>query len=128
MFFSSHILTDIEAIADRVAIIARGQLQAQGTPSELIRRTVLGIDVSVRLAETADVSGLADGASRVRRTGDELTLTLTAEADVDAWLARARDIGAKVLAVAPRYETLEELFLREIASADASTEALEGRV
>src|SRR6185295_11675189 len=48
VFFSSHILTDIEAIADRVAIIARGQLQAEGTPAELIRRTVLGIDITVR--------------------------------------------------------------------------------
>ena len=35
VFFSSHILTDIEAIADQVAIVARGSLQSQGTPAEL---------------------------------------------------------------------------------------------
>ncbi|HEX5059993.1 MAG TPA: ABC transporter ATP-binding protein, partial [Kofleriaceae bacterium] len=49
VFFSSHILTDIEAIADRVAIVARGQLQSQGTPAELIQRTILGIDVQLRI-------------------------------------------------------------------------------
>lgn len=128
VFFSSHILTDIEAVADRVAIIARGALQSEGTPAELIKRTVLGIDVSVRIAADADVGGLLDGASRVRRVGDELSLTLAASADVDTWLAAARDRGAKVIAVAPRHETLEDLFLRQIASADASAGATEGRV
>ena len=33
VFFSTHILADVEAITDRVAIVARGQLQAQGTPA-----------------------------------------------------------------------------------------------
>jgi ABC-2 type transport system ATP-binding protein len=128
VFFSSHILTDIEAIADRVAIIARGQLQAQGTPAELIKRTVLGIDVTVRVAAETELGELTDGASRVRRNADELSLTLAADVDVDSWLAHARDKGAKVVAVAPRHETLEELFMREIASADTSSAATEGRV
>ena len=114
VFFSSHILADVEAIADRVAIIARGEIQAQGTPSELVARTVLGIDVVVRLAAEVALGELGDGASNVRRVGDELSLTLAASADVDAWLARARDHGAKVLSVTPRHETLEDLFMREI--------------
>src|SRR5262249_9875341 len=113
VFFSSHILTDIEAIADRVAIVARGQIQAHGTPGELVQRTVLGLDVIVRIAATAEVSELTTGASRIRRTGDELALTLAPDADVDAWLASARDKGAKVVSVEPRHETLEDLFMRE---------------
>jgi ABC-2 type transport system ATP-binding protein len=128
VFFSSHILTDIEAIADQVAIIARGQLQSQGTPAELIQRTVLGIDVIVRIAADAELGTLTDGASRVRRTGDELSLTLPADTDVDAWLSAARDKGAKLVALTPRHETLEDLFMRQIATADASPAATEGRV
>src|SRR5207249_12045526 len=50
VFFSSHILTDIEAIADQVAIIARGQLQAHGTPAELAQLTVPGIHATVGIA------------------------------------------------------------------------------
>jgi len=117
VFFSSHILTDIEAIADQVAIIARGQLQALGTPAELVKRTVLGIDVTVRIAADAAIDELVAGASHVRRTGDELALTLATDADVDAWLVAARERGAKVIAVEPRHETLEDLFMREIAGA-----------
>ena len=96
VFFSSHILTDVEAIADHVAIIARGQLQAQGTPAELVKRTVLGVDVTCASPRRADDSrAIAAGASHVRRAGDELSLTLPADADVDAWLARARELEAR---------------------------------
>ena len=125
VFFSSHILTDIEAIADRVAIIARGVLTAEGTPAELIRRTALGVDVMVRIAEDAAIDDLVAGADRVRRVGDQLSLTLPVDADVDAWLAKSRERGAKVISVAQRHETLEDLFLRQIANAGGSAE---GRV
>ena len=123
VFFSTHILTDVEAITDQVAIIARGQLQAHGTPYELVKRTILGIDVMIRLPAEGEPGDLTTGADRVRRHGDELSLTLPADADVDAWIARAHAAGAKIVQVSPRHETLEDLFLREVASADAPKEA-----
>jgi ABC-2 type transport system ATP-binding protein len=117
VFFSTHILSDIEAVTDRVAIIARGQLQAQGAPAELMSRRVQGIDITVRLA-AADDTALVGGATRVRRVGDELSLTLAADADLDAWIARAHAAGAKVMEIAPRHETLEDLFLRQVAGGE----------
>jgi ABC-2 type transport system ATP-binding protein len=128
VMFSSHILTDIEAIADQVAIVARGSLQSIGTPAELVKRTVLGFDLKVRIAADAAIEDLTTGASRVRRVADELALTLGADADIDAWLERAHAAGAKVLAVEPRHETLEDLFMRQIAGADSANAATEGRV
>jgi ABC-2 type transport system ATP-binding protein len=119
VFFSSHILTDIEAIADQVAIVARGKLQSLGTPAELVERKVLGVDVLVRIAADAAIEGLVAGAGRVRRVGDELALTLAADADVDAWLDRAHALGAKVVYVEPRHETLEDLFVRQVEGAHA---------
>jgi ABC-2 type transport system ATP-binding protein len=123
VFFSTHILSDVEAITDRVAIIARGQLQASGTPAELVSRSLLGVEITVQLADGDADAALTAGASKVRRAGDELTLTLAADADVDAWLARAHAAGAKVRQVAPRHETLEDLFLREVAGADRKADA-----
>jgi ABC-2 type transport system ATP-binding protein len=125
VFFSTHILSDVEAITDRVAIIARGQLQAHGTPAELVSGRLQGIDVTVRLAAFERADGdldLARGAARVRRVGDELSLTLTADTDVDAWIARAHAEGAKVLQIAPRHETLEDLFVRRVAAASGPGE------
>jgi ABC-2 type transport system ATP-binding protein len=119
VLFSSHILTDIEAIADQVAIVARGALQSLGTPAELVKRTVLGIDIKVRIAADVDTADLVADATHVRRNGEELALTLAADGDVDAWLQRAHAAGAKVLAIEPRHETLEDLFLRRVGAADA---------
>ena len=127
VFFSTHILSDVEAITDRVAIIARGQLQAHGTPAELVAKTIQGVELMVRLAADVDPGELVTGADKVRRIGDELSLMLPASADVDAWLQRAHAAGAKVISVSPRHETLEDLFMREIASADSSPAAMEGR-
>ncbi|HEX7840340.1 MAG TPA: ABC transporter ATP-binding protein [Kofleriaceae bacterium] len=127
VFFSTHILSDIEAITDRVAIIARGQLQALGTPAELMSRGVQGVDVVVKLPGSEAAAGsdpaLAAGATRVRRVGDELSLTLPADADVDAWIARAHAAGARVLQIAPRHESLEDLFVRRVIGAEPPAEA-----
>jgi ABC-2 type transport system ATP-binding protein len=125
VFFSTHILSDVEAITDRVAIIARGQLQSIGTPGELVSRSLTAVDIVVRApagesseaSETRDAA-LGRGALRVRRVGDELSVTLGAEDDVDAWIARAHAAGAKLLQVTPRHETLEDLFVRQVANAD----------
>ena len=124
VFFSTHILSDVEAITDRVAIIARGQLQAEGTPSELVAGSVKGIDVElhVPVVDTA-LDGVLATATNVRRTTTEVTLTLPPATDLDAWLADARAAGAKLISVVPRHETLEARFLREVASADASADA-----
>jgi len=115
VFFSTHILADVEAITDAVAIVARGKLQAQGVPAELVKRTVLGVDIVVTVA--GDVDTLTGGASRVRRKGDELSLTLPADADVDKWIDDAHALGAKVQQISTRHETLEDLFLRQVAEA-----------
>ncbi|MDQ3301344.1 MAG: ABC transporter ATP-binding protein [Myxococcota bacterium] len=123
VFFSTHILSDVEAITDEVAIIARGQLQAQGSPAELVQKTLRGVEVTVRLAADVATAELETGAERVRRVGTELAVVLPADTDVDAWIARAHTAGAKIISVSPRHETLEDLFLREVANADTTVEA-----
>ncbi len=120
VFFSSHILTDVEAISDRVAIVARGKIQALGSPHELLRQTVLGIDVTLHLPDgEIDVDGLTQGATNVRRAGQDLVFTVAG--DVDALLARGRELGATVVSVMPRHETLEDLFMRRIAEEEAAS-------
>ncbi|HEY5935156.1 MAG TPA: ABC transporter ATP-binding protein [Kofleriaceae bacterium] len=127
VFFSTHILSDVEAITDRVAIVARGSLQAHGTPAELVQKTVLGIDVALRVPSDASIDELTTGGERVRRIGDELSLTLPGDTDVDAWLVRAHAAGAKLTSLTPRHETLEDLFLREVADADVAQDQKESR-
>ena len=118
VFFSTHILSDVEAITDEVAIIVRGQLQAQGTRDELVKRAIVGTEVTVRLE--GDVPELTATATRTLRTGELLTVVLPADADLDAWIQRAHAASAKIVSVTPQHETLEDLFLRQVANAEAS--------
>jgi hypothetical protein len=55
--------------------------------------------------------------ARAERRGQELFVTLAAGADIDAFLARTREHGARVGAVTPRYDSLEDLFLRHAQAA-----------
>ena len=115
VFFSTHILPDVEMICDRVGIIADGKVRAVGTLNELVEARLLGTEVHLRLPDGADdaaVEALAEGAESHRRVGDELIAFLAADADVDAYLARTREAGASVISVAPRHQTLEDVFLR----------------
>jgi ABC-2 type transport system ATP-binding protein len=112
VFFSSHILADVEAIADRVAIIVGGRLHDVGRVMELVDRSLVSTAVRLRLAAEVGAAALEACSRRAERRGDELELELGPDADVDQILADARGLGARVISVAPRHETLEDLFVR----------------
>jgi ABC-2 type transport system ATP-binding protein len=112
VFFSTHILADVEALADRVAIVARGRLMDFGTLPELVDSSVRSIDVTLRLGDDVPLGALEGRALRIRRSAGQIAAALAADADVDAFLAEARGLGARLVAVEPKREGLEELFLR----------------
>ena len=115
VFFSSHILSDVESLCDRVAICVGGTIQDVGRPRDLVDRTARDTEVRLAVADDADVAALEAQATRSRRAHGELLLTLAGTTDVDDVLAQARAAGARVVAVTPRHETLEDLFLRRVA-------------
>ncbi|MCA9674248.1 MAG: ABC transporter ATP-binding protein [Kofleriaceae bacterium] len=125
VFFSSHILSDVESVSDRVAIVIRGQIQAVGSPRELAGQTLLGVDVTLRLDDPhgAAADEIAARGDRVRRGDRELSLTVAADVDVDELLAFARERGARVVVVAPRHDTLEDLFVKSALASDGGTAA-----
>jgi ABC-2 type transport system ATP-binding protein len=124
VFFSSHILADVEMICDHVAFIIGGRLQGKGALADLMGRD-LGTEVSLRLPEAVEpgaVDRLVGFADKHRRAGRDLVLMLGAAVSVDELLAEARRASAAVVSVVPRRQTLEELFL-ERARPDAATGA-----
>jgi ABC-2 type transport system ATP-binding protein len=118
VFFSTHILADVEALADRVAIVARGRLVDFGTLGELVDTSVKTVDVTLRCADDLALAPLEALALKLRRSAGQASATLAADADVDGFLAEARTLGARVVAVEPKHESLEDLFLRRADEAD----------
>lgn len=120
VFFSTHILSDVESICDRVAICIRGQIEDVGAPRDLVDQAVQGTEVRLRLADDAPaeaVAAISARAASARRLPGELLLSLAADADVDDVVGFARAQGARLVAVTPRHETLEDLFLRRVEAA-----------
>ena len=120
VFLNSHLLTEVELVCDRVAVIDHGRVIALGALSEL-----LGGAHSVRLRVTG-LPGAGDAA--LRRFGDVsygdgwYTVRGIADDAVPDLIAELVRLGGRVYAVEPRHQTLEEHFLQLLGDApDAAT-------
>jgi ABC-2 type transport system ATP-binding protein len=115
VFFSSHIIADIEVLCDRVAVLARGRLAHLGRLDELRQRVDAAghLEITVvgaALGSLEDALRKVEGA-RVAATPGGARIEVPSEAHVDAALAAARDAGARLVAVQPVRQSLEDLFV-----------------
>jgi ABC-2 type transport system ATP-binding protein len=112
VFMCSHILSDIEVLCDRVAILKRGRLAQEGYLDELRQRPDDPNHMEV-LATGADVATLKqhlpDG--QITPTPRGLRIEISAENEIEEVLAALRKVGGKVVSVQPIKQSLEELFL-----------------
>lgn len=111
VFFSSHILSDIERLCDRVVILDRGEIRAAGPLDELLAGGATEKEILVR--GEADPDALADlpGVGRVDHVGNHVWRLVCGDARMDATLRAVLDCGFQVLAVTDHRMSLEELFL-----------------
>ncbi len=108
--YSTHILPDVEMTCDRVAMIFAGCIRSVGPLAELLTARLLSTEVVLRPG--AQPPALPAGAS-TRQSPDGLLVDLPEGSDVDAFLKSALAGGAGILAVSPRRESLEDLFVRQ---------------
>jgi ABC-2 type transport system ATP-binding protein len=126
ILLSSHILSEVEALCDRVTIIRAGRTVETGTLTELrhLTRTSIAAELDTRPAGLAELPGVHD---LVIDSGPNGGSRLRCEADSDRLQDVLRllvDSGVRTLASRP--PTLEELFLRHYASEPADVAALPG--
>ena len=114
VFFSTHILPDVEMTCDRVAMIFSGRIRNVGPLQELVSARLLSTEVGLQVGP-GGLPALPAGASQ-RQSPDGVLVELPAGSDVNAFLASALAVGASVLSVSPRKESLEDLFVREAQS------------
>jgi ABC-2 type transport system ATP-binding protein len=115
VFMCSHILSDIEVLCDRVAILKRGRLAHVGNLDELRRRAgdrdLVEVIATATDAETFK-SHMPDSDRVVlMATASGLRIQVQDESDVDSVLVALRKAGGKLVAVQPVRQSLEELFL-----------------
>ena len=107
VFFSSHIIGEVESIAERVAIIRGGVIVEEAIPAQLVEMAMRL--VHVRFGEPIDPSGLAaiDGVSVLAQGDGQVTLQVAGAMDV---LIRAL-AGLPVRDLETERPSLEDVFL-----------------
>jgi len=111
VFFTSHILQDIEMICDHVAIIVGGRVVKQGALQDLVSEKVLFTEVTVMGVPPESFRGLGESVSV---QGERVLLKVFDEKRVDDVLAVVRDKKGKIVSLSPRTETLEDIFVETV--------------
>jgi ABC-2 type transport system ATP-binding protein len=116
VFFSTHILSDAEALCDRVAVIHKGELRGVGVVNDL-RSAVAGKSEVVWEGPHA-LSTVSGFLAESHVTG-ETVRGVVRSADLDGLLEKLRQLRARLISVTPLHGTLEDYFLANTTEKEA---------
>jgi ABC-2 type transport system ATP-binding protein len=116
VLFSSHILQDVEMVADRVAILVRGRLRSIERLDDLVAGSVKSFEVSVRGVPADRLPG-----TLLSREGGRSLVDVSDVAELSRVLAAVQEHKGEVVSIFPRRDTLEDLFLQEVQGAEESS-------
>ena len=120
VFFSSHVLSDAEALCSRVAILARGRLVANGRLSDMIAFHAHGWELVVADLPEAAVPPVGPRIRKVVRIGDgRYEFELPLDPPPDRIMAELTAAGANVVSLNPVRETLEDFFIQQVTNPEA---------
>jgi ABC-2 type transport system ATP-binding protein len=116
IFFSTHILSDAEALCDRVAVLHKGELRGVGAVADLTAATHARVEVLWHGLDALPAV-VALGAE-CHPTGESVRAVLSEE-QVDAVLDALRRHAARLVSVTPVRTTLEDYFVEKLAPTPA---------
>lgn len=113
IFFSSHVLGDVEQICDRVGILVKGRLTRHGRIDSLLAAQMHQVEVTASGLPRGTAESLAARAER-HRVLEELDIFLFPDEQAANDAVRAvQEAGGRLVEFSPIKETLEDYFLRE---------------
>jgi len=111
---SSHILSDVEMLADQVAIIVRGRMVSSGPLHELLNARIVSTEVVLADHAPALLAALEEQGHTVTEKGEKLQVVIQGDAPVDPVLKLAYEHDARVFSVSPRKESLEDVVIGQV--------------
>ena len=119
LFITSHVLSDIEALCDAVVILDRGETVAKGELSTLLRADRLESEASLSVPGERAIEAIValEGVSLLRADAGSLKVALPSRM-VEVLVAKAAEVGASLVGLSARRDTLEELFMRKAVHVD----------
>jgi len=111
VLFSTHILSDVEAICDRVGILVEGRLTDCGALADLVAPGARAVELVVENVPPDLVARLQQDGTRVLQRDRATVLTFRDEGRARAALSAAVSSGATIVSLTPHRRSLEELFI-----------------
>ena len=127
VFFSSHVLSDAEALCSRVAIVAGGRLAATGRLGELAEFEIRGWELVVSNMSPAAIERIRPATTRITEIGPgRYTLELPLAQAPERLIPEIAVAGASVVSLNPVRDTLEDFFMQRVAEAGRGARADSG--
>ena len=121
VFFSSHVLSDAEALCSRVAVLAHGKLVANGRISDLQAFDIRGWELIVSGLTPESLERHRARVHRVTLLGEHrYSLELPLEPAPELLLRDLVGEGAQLVSLNPIRETLEDFFVKKVAEQTSS--------
>lgn len=115
IFFSTHILWDVELVCDRVGILLDGKLKNIGKLDEMLEGGAEVTEIVFRDVTPEGMMELKKNFGRVIEKGNEILVKAQNEQEVEAALTLVNQKKAGIFSLNPERKTLEEIFIKETA-------------
>jgi ABC-2 type transport system ATP-binding protein len=120
IFFSTHILSDVEMMCDHVTILRRGSVVVSGAMDTLLRKDVKRTDVVVERATESFERFCRERGHPVSVAASRVSVEVVGAEGLADVVKRAVEEGLALVEVVPRTESLEDLFVREAITEQGS--------
>jgi ABC-2 type transport system ATP-binding protein len=119
VFFSTHIIPDVEMICDRVGIVVKGKLLASGRVDELVSHGhTQSVEIVCEGIQADRAPAIAAAATRILQQGRQCLIVLRGSDRVEEVLAAIRAHGGRLVSLTPQKGSLEELFIEQAQARD----------
>jgi ABC-2 type transport system ATP-binding protein len=113
VFFSTHIIPDVEMICDRVGMVVKGKILASGRVDELVSHGTQSVEIVCEGIQAQTIPAIVSAASRMLQRGRQCLMVLPGPERLEEVLAVIRGQGAKLISVTPQKGTLEDMFISQ---------------
>jgi len=112
IFFSSHVLSDVEQLCDRVGVLSKGKLVAIGHVREVLQQDIRQVEVIFKNLDTALIPPLQKKGTLIRTWEDYFQFRFENISIANQVITECIQKGAVIIECSPQRETLEDYFIR----------------
>ncbi len=117
IFLNSHLLSEVERISDRVAIMNKGKILRTGSVEDLTNTNHEYV-ITIEGDPKAAVAAIGNRATSIKVEQNQLTLRVDSIADLNAITDALRAASVNIAEIAKRHESLEDAFINLIEQVD----------